>query len=124
MQKVAKSPLYLMLSLSSVFLATTSARAEKVILACKSPPEANTCPSHWVIDGNSKMVTWRWCKSKDSTEQRNVVMTSERITFDEDFMARHYDFDRKSGRLTMTAAGSDGVRFDDGFSICKAAATR
>jgi hypothetical protein len=110
---------YAALLLAPALLAGTGARAETVILSCKSPPSENVCASHWIIDDVSKMVTWRWCKSKDSTERRNVEMTATRITFDEDFMARHYDFNRQTGRLTMTAATSDGERFDDGISTCR-----
>jgi hypothetical protein len=107
-----------------MFIAT-GIHAETVILACVAdPPGANICPSHWVINSDTRMVTWRWCKSKDTTEQRNVEMTPERITFDEDFMERHYIFDRRTGRMTITAVGmsldgTPGERFDDGESLCR-----
>ncbi|MEO5611948.1 MAG: hypothetical protein ABIT68_04175 [Sphingomicrobium sp.] len=110
---------YAALLLAPALLVGTGARAETVILSCKSPPSQNVCASHWMIDSDSKMVTWRWCKSEDSTERRNVEMTATRITFDEEFMARHYDFNRQTGQLTMTAATSDGERFDDGVSTCR-----
>ena len=120
MQKLPKSSAhYVSLFLLSAVLVTTSARAETVILACTPPPKANFCPSHWVIDGDTKMVTWHWCTSPDATEQRNVNMTPDRISFDEEFMARHYEFDRKTGKMTMTAAGDDGKRFIGGEAVCK-----
>lgn len=110
---------YAALILVPAFLPTTSAVAETVILACEAPPEENLCPSHWIINGDAKTVTWRWCKSADSTERRNVEITPERITFDEDFMFRHYDYDRKTGRMTMTAGTAAGERWNDGVSTCR-----
>jgi len=105
-----------------------SAFAETVTLDCKKAgKEWNVCDSHWVIDGDAKTVTWHWCKSPDATEQRNVEITEDKITFDEDFMLRHYEFDRKTGVMTMTAVGMDenfepgkGERFKDSESVCKA----
>lgn len=108
------------LLLMPVLFSSANARAETVRLACVAAPGADICPSHWIINSDAKTVTWRWCASKDTTQQRNVIVTPDVITFDEEFMARHYEFDRKSGRMTLTASGDDGVRFDDGESICKA----
>lgn len=112
------------LVLVPAMLAATGARAETVILSCVAQPEVNMCKSHWIIDSDTRLVTWRWCKSRDTTERRNVEMTPQRITFDEDFMERHYEFDRVTGRMTMTAVGSDmdgvkGERFPDGEATCR-----
>lgn len=96
--------------------------AETVTLDCKKADETqNVCDSHWVIDGDAKTVTWRWCDSPDTTEIRNVELSAEKITFDEDFMKRHYEFDRKTGRMTITAETNfSGKRFTDSISVCKA----
>ena len=105
-------------------VAAASVHAETVVLECTKADETqNICDSRWVIDGDAKTVTWRWCESPDTTETRNVVVTDDQITFDEDFMKRHYVIDRKTGRMTITAeAGFDGggERFEDGVSVCKA----
>jgi len=99
--------------------ASSTVLAETVTLDCVDE-EGGTCPSHWVIDGDTQMVTWHWCDSPDTTEKRNVVITANTITFDEEFMSRHYEFDRRTGVMTITSAGTDGVRFDDGSSVCHA----
>jgi hypothetical protein len=96
----------------------SSASAETVVLDC-TDDTGETCDSHWVINGDTKMVTWRWCKDKDTTEPRNVEITADKVTFDEDFMHRHYEFNRHSGVLTITA-GDGNERWDDGSSVCHA----
>jgi hypothetical protein len=112
------------LAVASLSTAATSALAETIVLDCqKADADQNICDSHWVIDGDAKTVTWHWCESPDTTEQRNVEITDDKITFDEAFMLRHYEFDRKTGRMTITAAGMDengdyGERFLDGISAC------
>ncbi|MDB5699659.1 MAG: hypothetical protein JWN69_2463 [Alphaproteobacteria bacterium] len=116
---IKSSSLYASLVLGAALAMPAGARAETVAFACARDPNTDMCPSHWVIDGDTKTVTWHWCTSPDSTEQRNVIMTPDRITFDEEFMSRHYEFDRRAGRMTITAAGSDGKRFDDGEAVCK-----
>lgn len=99
----------------------TAASAETIVLDCTAYKNANVCDSHWVIDGDAKTVTWHSCGSPDSTEPRNVEITADKITFDEDFMKRHYEFDRKTGRMTMTAEGNfSGKRFTDSQSVCRA----
>lgn len=114
------------LIVASLSTAATNALAETIVLDCrKADADQNICDSHWVIDGDAKMVTWHWCTSPDTTEQRNVEITENKITFDEEFMRRHYEFDRKTGRMTITAAGMDengeyGERFLDGISVCNA----
>jgi hypothetical protein len=102
-------------------IAATNALAETIVLDCKPYKDANVCPSHWVINGDTKTVTWHWCTSPDTTEKRNVEITKDKITFDEDFMKRHYEFDRKTGRMWITAEGLSGKRFKDpDESICTA----
>lgn len=94
-----------------------SAQAEVVKLACVG--DEGTCDSRWVIDSTAGTVTWHWCDSPDTTETRNVVMTADKITFSEDFMNRQYEFDRRTGRMTITA-GDETERWDDGGGSCKA----
>jgi hypothetical protein len=113
--------------LAAAFAAlAASAHAETVRLECTKADETqNICDSRWVIDGDAKTVTWHWCESPDTTEVRNVEITDDQITFDEAFMLRHYVFNRKTGRMTITAVGFDangqpGERFEDGVSVCKA----
>jgi hypothetical protein len=95
--------------------AAGSAQAEVVTYVCKGYED--TCDSRWVIDSVASTVTWHWCDSPDTTEPRNVVMTADKITFDEEFMSRHYEFDRKTGKMTITA-GDEGDRYEDGYSMC------
>jgi hypothetical protein len=106
---------------SALFAPVAVASAETIILDCKPHKHANVCPSHWIIDGDAKTVTWHWCTSPDTTERRNVAITDAKITFDEDFMKRHYEFDRKTGRMRLTAEDLDGNRFNDpNESVCHA----
>lgn len=114
------------LIVASLSTVATSALAETIVLDCKGDADQKNCDSHWVIDGDAKTVTYHWCTSPDTTEQRNVEITEDKITFDEEFMLRHYEFDRKTGRMTMTAVGTDfgtgepGERFLAGISVCNA----
>jgi len=124
----AATPCRLIAAAVAAALTAASAGAETVVLACtKADATQNICDSRWVIDGDAKTVTWAWCTSPDTTETRNVEITDDKITFDEEFMLRHYEFDRKTGRMTITAVGMDenfepgkGERFLDGVSVCTA----
>lgn len=124
---VGTSRICVTLALAGAPFLATGVRAETVVLDCVDYNDSNTCPSHWVINSDTKTVTWHWCESPDTTERRNVEMTDEGITFDEDFMERHYDFNRKTGHMTITAVGKDYAtgqpteRFDDGESMCRVA---
>jgi hypothetical protein len=113
-----------------LLISVSTSAAEVITLECKPDKKAkHLCPSHWVIDGDAKTVTWHWCNSSDTTEPRNVVITGSKITFREDSMKRDYEFDRTGpNKWQMWIEGTsidpdtleDGPRYrDPDESVCR-----
>ena len=108
---------------------TGAAFAETVTYDCQPTQGEDICRSHWKIDADARRIVddW-WCDptppeaptgdaALDDDGYRNVEATAERITFDEPELGRHYDFDRATGRMTLTETHLDGGS-EQYVSIC------